>query len=594
MRTIQSTPDNIALRRRAEKEFETAADSVDALTDMSPEKTASLVHELQVHQIELDMQNDELRRIQLELESARDRYAELYEFAPSGYASISAEGRILETNLTCARLLGGERGLLPGNYLSRFIAADAQDKFYFLLRELFKTKSPQTCELKLKGKGAVPIHARLDCIVKEDAADRRPYILVAMTDITENRRAREILQQSHEELARQVDARTLALGIANDQLNLEIDNLKLAQTALRESEERYRSLVESTDDSIYLVDENCNYLFMNQKHKERLGLVSSPVKGTTYSACHSMQETEAFRAKVKAVFAAGQSQSYEYRSDKSGSYYIRTLSPVMEGETVMAVSVISKNMTAQKQAEMEARQSRLELAHIERLITMGELTASLAHELRQPLTTILSNAQAASRFVQGNPPEIDEVRASLQDIIAAVSQADEFIKHLRAFFKKGELNKKPLNIKDLINKTLALVRNETALKKISIQKAVDGQLPAVEADDIHLQQVILNLILNASESMREVNDRPRRIVISTLRENASCLKIGIGDSGRGIDKDHLEAIFKPYFTTKKDGMGLGLAICRSIVEAHHGLIWAENNPDQGATVYFTLPIADEG
>jgi C4-dicarboxylate-specific signal transduction histidine kinase len=179
---------------------------------------------------------------------------------------------------------------------------------------------------------------------------------------------------------------------------------------------------------------------VNQKHKKRLGLVSSPVKGTAYSVCHSIPETEAFRAKVKEVFAGGQSLSFEYRSDQSGNYYIRTLSPVMDGERVQAVSVISKNITAQKQAEMEARHSRLQLAHLERLAVIGEFTASLAHELRQPLTAILSNAQASLRFIQGNPPDIDEVRASLQDIIADDRRAVEFIKHLRAFFKKGEVN----------------------------------------------------------------------------------------------------------------------------------------------------------
>ena len=119
-------------------------------------------------------------------------------------------------------------------------------------------------------------------------------------------------------------------------------------------------------------------------------------------------------------------------------------------------------------------------------------------------------------------------------------------------------------------------------------------MPAVLANEIHLQQVILNLVLNASESMMDANDRPKRVVISTMRENASCLKIGVRDSGKGIDKDKLKAIFKPYFTAKKDGMGMGLAICRTIIEAHGGKIWAENNPNQGATFYFTLPIADEG
>ena len=379
----------------------------------------------------------------------------------------------------------------------------------------------------------------------------------------------------------------------NEQLKPEIENPKRAHTSLRESEERYCSLVESTSKSLYLVDEECNYLFMTKKHRQRLGLVSTRVEGTAYAACHTKQETEAFRSKVKTVFETGRPLSYEYQSEQVGNYFVRTLSPVMDGETVKAVSVFSKNITRQKQAEVEISHNRFELAHLERLAAMGELTASLAHEINQPLTTILSNAQAALRFIHGNPPDIDEVHATLQDIIAADRRASEIIRHLRAFFKKGQLKKMPQAVNKLINDAIALVKGDVLLKKVSIEKSLGKQLPRVEGDRVDLQQVILNLILNASDSMREINHRPRRVVISTMRENASFLKIGIRDVGKGIDPDHLEAIFKPYFTTKKDGMGMGLAICRSIIDAHGGKIWAENNPDPGATFYFTLPITEE-
>ena len=172
MGTIKDSPDDFELRQRAEKELEIAAGSTEAFSEMSPEKMASLIHELQVHQIELKMQNDELRRIQNELEKTRDRYSELYNLSPSGYASLSEKGLILEANLTCATLLGAERGLLLGKPFSRFIAKDAQGDYYFLLRNLLETKAPRTCELKLKREDIEPVFARLDCIVKRDAADR--------------------------------------------------------------------------------------------------------------------------------------------------------------------------------------------------------------------------------------------------------------------------------------------------------------------------------------------------------------------------------------------------------------------------------------
>jgi len=266
----------------------------------------------------------------------------------------------------------------------------------------------------------------------------------------------------------------------------------------------------------------------------------------------------------------------------------------MDGERVKAVSVISKDITSQKQAQNEGHLNRLKLAHLERLATMGELTASMAHELNQPLTAILSNAQTALRLIQRNTPEMDEVQAILQDIISDNRRASAFIKHLRTIFKKDDLAKKSLNINRLIEDVINLFKSEAILREISIETALDRKLPSALGNEIHLQQTILNLILNASESLIEVSDSPKRIIISTMRENESYLKIGVRDFGKGIDPEDHAIIFKPYFTTKREGMGMGLSICRSIVEVHGGKIWAENNPDQGASFYFTLPITDVG
>ena len=177
----------------------------------------------------------------------------------------------------------------------------------------------------------------------------------------------------------------------------------------------------------------------------------------------------------------------------------------------------------------------------------------------------------------------------IKDIIAEDRRAGEFIRHLRAFFKRGDLDKKALDINGVVNDAVSLFKSEAVFRHVFIDSALDMKLPAALANEIHVQQVILNLVLNAAESMLEVNDSPKRIVISTMRENAACLKIGVRDSGIGVDPANLAAIFNPYFTTKKDGMGMGLAICRSIVEAHGGKIWAENNPDRGTTFYFSLP-----
>jgi PAS domain S-box-containing protein len=555
---------------------------------------ARLIHELEVHQIELEMQNDELRGIQAELENARDRYSDLYDFAPVGYFSVSEKGIIDQVNLIGAAMIGIERSALIAKPFTGFVLRDDQDIFYKLRQRLLETETPHACELRLVKKNGQAFYARLECLVIKNQGDNLRRIRAAVSDISKSKQAQESLLKAHDELERMVAKRTRSLNSVNEKLKREIENHKHVAAALKSSEEKYRSLVESTQDSIYLVDEDCNYLFMNSKHRNKLGLSSSDIDHAAYAAFHTKEETAAFREIVQKVFETGRPLSYPYHSNKDGNYFVRTLSPLLEGETVKAVSVVSKDVTAQRQAEREAYRNRLQLAHLERVATMGELAASLAHEINQPLTAILSNAQAALRFIRSNPPEIDEVDAIIQDIIEDDRRAREFIQHLRAFFKRGDLDKKSLNINSLINDVVSLFKSEAVFRHVFIETALDLKLPAVLANEIHVQQVILNLVLNASESMLEVNDRPKKVVISTMRENASCLKIGIRDSGKGIDPENHAAIFKPYFTTKKDGMGMGLAICRSIVEAHGGKIWVENNPDQGATFYFTLPIADEG
>ncbi len=591
METIKAPPGDPEFRQRAEKKLKEGTRQ--GISGALPERRATPIHEFEVHQLELKMQNDKLRRIQGELERTRDKYSHLYDVAPVGYFSMNEKGLIDEINLTCSAMIGIERNALIGKPFTGFVLRDDQDIFYKLRQHLLETETPCSCELRLKKNDGHVFHARLECIAIKTQDAKLMHIRAAVSNISEFKLAQLFLQKANDELEQTVEKRTILLNKVNEKLSHEIEKFKCVQTALESSEEKYRSLVESTTDAIYLLDKDCNYLFMNSIYRNRLGLPSYETGHSEYAAFHSKEETASFKKIVTKIFNTGSALSYLYQSKRDGNYFVRTLSPVIEGNTVKTVSVNSKDITTQKQAEREAHQNRLEIAHLERLSTMGELTASLAHELSQPLTAILSNAQAALRFIQKNPPEIEEVRSILQDIVVDDKRASGFIQHLRSFFKKGELNKKSLQINSLINDVISLFRSEAVFRNISIETKLHTNLPSVLADEIHLQQVILNLILNASESLLESNNRLKRVVISTIKENTSFLKVSIHDFGKGIDLENHAAIFNPYFTTKNDGMGMGLAICRSIIVAHGGKIWAENNPDQGATFYFTLPIADE-
>jgi two-component system, LuxR family, sensor kinase FixL len=220
---------------------------------------------------------------------------------------------------------------------------------------------------------------------------------------------------------------------------------------------------------------------------------------------------------------------------------------------------------------------------------MGELSASLAHELNQPLTAILSNAQAAQRFLSVNPADLTEVQEILQDIVEADSRASEVIQRMRALVKKEDLAFAPLDLAGVIGDVAALVHSDAIFHGMRIVLELDPGLPQALGDKVQLQQVVLNLLLNAFDAMKDCPVYEREVKVRAETEGTGVLRVAVRDRGIGLSSDKLEKIFRPFYTTKRDGLGMGLSISRSIVEAHGGRLWAENNSDRGATFYCTLP-----
>jgi signal transduction histidine kinase len=249
--------------------------------------------------------------------------------------------------------------------------------------------------------------------------------------------------------------------------------------------------------------------------------------------------------------------------------------------------------TRRRRAELELQRNRDQLAHVTRLSTAGELTASVAHELNQPLGAILSNAEAAEMFLATDPPALDEVRDILADIRKDDQRASEVIRRMRKLLRKQELVPKSIEINEAVEEVLRLLANDASARKVVMKLERTGGLPRVWCDPVHFQQVVLNLVLNGMEAMAELPEEKREVVVRTGPANNGTVKVAVADYGPGIPVDRLPKLFEPFFTTKKEGMGMGLSIARTIVEAHHGQIWAENNSGVGATFYFTMPV-DKG
>ena len=246
-----------------------------------------------------------------------------------------------------------------------------------------------------------------------------------------------------------------------------------------------------------------------------------------------------------------------------------------------------------RRVESELQQRRVELAHVSRLVTVGELTASLAHELNHPQSAILSNAQAGELFLKANPPALEEVRRILSDIVRDNRRANEIILRLRAFLKKRELEFEAVELNPLVREIIPLVESELSSRKVALTLDLNAHLPGIRGDRVHLQQVLLNLLLNALDALATVEGRPRILVVRTGCPDSRTVEVAVEDSGVGIPAAKLKRVFDPFFTTKSQGMGMGLAIARTIVEAHGGQIWVENNADHGVTIRFTLPVRRE-
>jgi signal transduction histidine kinase len=247
------------------------------------------------------------------------------------------------------------------------------------------------------------------------------------------------------------------------------------------------------------------------------------------------------------------------------------------------------DVTQRKAAELDIERSRQELTHFMRVFMMGELTASLAHELNQPLTGILTNARAGLRFLDAVPPDLGELRAILSDIVDDDKRAGEVIQRLRDFLRKSEPQRESLDLNVLVNEVVRLVTSDAIIRNVGITLDLDEKPVLVSADRVQLQQVVLNLLLNAMEAMAGATGPERAIVVRTRNTEMQTVHVSVEDRGTGLRAGSYEMLFEPFFTTKPKGMGMGLAICRSIIEAHDGVIWAQDNPAGGATFHFALP-----
>jgi len=360
-----------------------------------------------------------------------------------------------------------------------------------------------------------------------------------------------------------------------------------AEESLRQKSEELDQFFNVSLDLLCIANTDGYFLLLNPVWEKVLGYAHEELRAKRFLDFVHPDDLEPTRQALSALASQQHVSRFHnrYRS-KDGSYRWLEWASVPAGNLIYAAA---RDLTERLKAQAEDQQRREELAHVSRIAMMGELTASLAHEINQPLTAILSNAQAAQRFLSQTPPDIGDVRQILDDIVRDNKRAGEVIRRVRALVKKEKPRQEPLDLNELIQQVVELVRGDSLLQGLSVATDLSPELVAIYGDGIQLQQVILNLILNRATAMRNAPLAQRRIIVRTAMTDNHTVRVSVTDFGVGIDENNSERLFEPFYTTKSDGLGMGLSISRTIVKGHGGTMEASNNKDGGATFAFTLP-----
>jgi PAS domain S-box-containing protein len=364
-------------------------------------------------------------------------------------------------------------------------------------------------------------------------------------------------------------------------------------TERRRAEYLTRQMFERSSDRISIVGRDYRYQRVNPAFERRWGMPAETMVGMHVADLLGMESFERIAKTYLDRCFAGEEVSYaDWLTTSHGRRYSAvTYSPLRpDSERVEAALVIIRDLTEHMLASDALREAQMELAHVNRVTTMGQLTASIAHEVNQPLAAVVANAEACLRWLDRETPDLEEARQSVRWIMDDGNRASEVIRRVRALAKKTNIERVALDLNEVIREVTALVQGELISHAVSLRTELAPTLPMILGDRVQLQQVIINLVINGMEAMQSVTDRPRELMIRSRQDETEQVLVSVTDCGVGISAENADRLFNAFFTTKSSGMGMGLSICRSIVEAHGGRLWTTTNVPPGATFQFTLPV----
>lgn len=539
------------LRKRAEYALQ---GKTEELQDLSTKDALSLIHELQVHQIELEMQNEELRRAQKELEESRDRYSDLYDFAPIGYFSFDKNGLIIEVNLTGAKKLGVERNFLIKKPFSLFISPGSKDVFYLHLRQVFMTGVRQTCELKLVDKTGIHVDIQLESLSVQEG--NSVHCRTAMSDITDRKKSEEAIRNALAYTESIVDTIREPLVILDAHQRLKAANHAFYKT--------FKIPIEDIKDK--LLYELGNGLWNIPRLRELLDKIIP--MSTQFQDFEVEQEFPNIGQKVMLLNAS--------RLNLAG--------------TDMILLVIEDITERKKTDELRIENERLVSANKAR----SEFLTIMSHELRTPLTSVIGYSIILGGKTQGELNEkqrffVDNILKSSKHLLDLINN---FLELAKTEAGKQEMVFEEISVPYEINEIFRLFKENAIAHDIILRTEFDPEMLSIQADRRALKQILFNLLSNAIKFSKTEGGI---ITVSTKREN-DMVKISVADTGIGIKEEDIPRLFQMFeqldsgISRKYEGTGLGLAITKQLVDMHGGNIWVESKYDEGSNFIFLLPI----
>jgi PAS domain S-box-containing protein len=409
-------------------------------------------------------------------------------------------------------------------------------------------------------------------------------------EIGQRQRAEAALREVNAELERRVAARTA-------DLQDEVIRRRNTEATLRASEERWRSMFEASAVGIAVLDQQHHFAATNEAFQKMVGYTSEELQSLAPTDIAHEDDREATQKLIENVHSGKRqdnpSEKRYHRKDGRVIWVrVSAARAIDSGSSFQGIPAVIEDITERKRAEGDLHDAREALSRATRLTMMGELAASIAHEINQPLGAIIMNGNACERLLAVSPPDLDEVKDGLAAIVSDGNRASEVLSRIRGMLKSASPEQMQVDVNQTIVEVLALSRHELQQHRVSVLTELHPDLPRIQADRIQLQQVVLNLVMNGIDAMRLINDRSRILTVRSQLDDRRNIVVNVTDSGVGLDPASRERIFETFFTTKAAGMGMGLAISKSIIEAHRGRLWAAPGSPVGAMFAFALPSVE--